>query len=109
MSSAEIFEPDLNDSSSVREALLAALGAHRRGEPREALRCLRQAAEGAESDGNDARALALARAAADLANELGASVPPPPSYSPPPAVRAPSGEPELEALIASGRAVRVLV
>jgi hypothetical protein len=106
-------EPEPSDSASVTETLLAARAELARGEPREALRLLRLAAEGSEAAGDDSRALVLARVAADLANELGSSLPPPP---PPPAslvmpAAAPREnlEPDLAALIASGRAVRVLV
>ena len=148
-------DPEPTDSSSVSETLLAARSELARAEPREALRLLRQAAEAAEEAGNDVRALTLARAAADLANEMGASRPPPPSHIPPPSQVAPPShipppsqvappshipppsqvtppvvpaspvapassipaaplsregvEPELAALVASGRAVRVLV
>ena len=133
-------DPEPTDSSSVSETLLAARAELARAEPREALRLLRQAAEASEEAGDDVRALTLARAAADLANEMGGSRPPPSSHVPPPSQAAPpshappsqvappsqfpppsrvppapapmpreGAEPELAGLLASGRAVRVLV
>jgi hypothetical protein len=104
-------EPEPADSEAVSESLRAAHVELARNEQREALRLLRQAAEAAEAAGNDLRALALARAAADLANEMGSSLTPPPpaSYVMPVASPAKSLEPELAALVASGRAVRVQV
>jgi hypothetical protein len=127
MNTLTVPDPEPTDSSSVSEALLAARAELARAEPREALRLLRQAAEASEEAGNDVRALALARAAADLANEMGGSRPPPPSHvlapshAPPPSHMPPppyaplapiareGSEPELAVLVASGRAVRVLV
>jgi hypothetical protein len=103
-------DPEPTDSEAVSESLRAAHAELARNEHREALRLLRQAAEAAEAAGNDLRSLALARAAADLANEMGSSLTPAPaSYVMPVASPAKSLEPELAALVASGRAVRVQV
>jgi hypothetical protein len=107
MTAASIPAPEPTDSDSVGEHLVSAQAELAKGEHREALRLLRQAAEAAEAAGNDLRALALARSAADLANEVGGSVAPPASQVT--QVASGSVEPELAALLDSGRAVRVLV
>ena len=76
--------PDPSDSEEVLQALETARELEARGEIREAARCLRQAADTAEQQGDDARVLVLARAAADLTNTIGpvslatVSAPPPP-------------------------------
>jgi Cdc6-like AAA superfamily ATPase len=102
--------PEANDSDVVSENLLAAGAELARGEPRQALRLLRQAAEACEASGDDLRALSLARSAADLANVIGSSLPPPPPVRVASAEGPREGlEPELSALLDSGRAVRVLV
>jgi hypothetical protein len=125
-----------NDPEPVRSSLAQALADFERGELREALKHLRRAAEGADDAGSELRAVALARAAADLATEVGASMTPPPVSAAPsmapsvspsmaPSVSpsmAPSGahavapvvardnsEMALQQLLASGRAVKVLV
>jgi hypothetical protein len=86
-----------NDGSDVATALETAQALWRRGDSREALRWLRRAAEGAETEGDDLRAVALARAAADLQDRLPAvssapaptpSHPPPTSKRPPPLTQA---------------------
>jgi hypothetical protein len=66
------------DPDSVRSSLAQARADFERGELREALKHLRRAAEGADDAGSDLRAVALARAAADLATEVSASMTPPP-------------------------------
>jgi hypothetical protein len=93
-----------------------------RGELREALRHLRRAAEVADEAGSELRAVALARAAADLASEVGPTVPPPAvkekETTPPVASSASSApvsslrgndETALKQLLDSGRAVKVVV
>jgi hypothetical protein len=97
------------DPEPVKSSLALARADFERGEIREALRHLRRAAEGADEAGSELRAVALARAAADLATEVGSSVTPPPvTVAPPSAVRS-SPDAELGALLASGRAVEVVV
>jgi len=63
-------QPDPNDSTEVMRGLLAARELWEQGQLREAVRAIQRAAEAAEQDGNDVRALALIRAAADLRSEL---------------------------------------
>jgi hypothetical protein len=85
-----VVEP--NDFGTVAVALETANVLYHRGESAEALRWLRRAAESAEKEGDDLRALSLARAAADLREQLnvppsvrpGAKLPSPP---PSPATR----------------------
>ena len=55
-----------SDPSDVAAALETAQVLWRRGDLHESLRWVRRAAEAAETEGNDMRALTLARAAADL-------------------------------------------
>jgi hypothetical protein len=75
---------DPSDSEDVLHGLATARELEARGEIREAVQCLRRAADAAEQQGNDARVLVLARAAADLTNTIGpvslarASAPPRP-------------------------------
>ena len=76
-------QSDPSDSDEVRRALETARDLEARGEIREAVRCLRSAADAAEMQGNDARVLVLARAAADLTNTIGPVSLAPPSASPP--------------------------
>lgn len=64
-------QPDPSDSEELLQALDRARELEKRGEIREAARCLRSAADAAERHGNDARVLVLARAAADLTNRVG--------------------------------------
>lgn len=104
------------DPESVRQSLAQAHAEFERGAVREALRLLRKAAESSDDAGDDLRALALARAAADLASEVGpTAVPPPPAPLPPPLTQAPAAvsdegrEPDLRQLLDSGRAVKVVV
>src|SRR6185369_6805642 len=66
-----------NDPEPVRSSLAQASADFERGELREALKHLRRAAEGADDAGSELRAVALARAAADLATEVGSVAPPP--------------------------------
>lgn len=72
-----------DDPEPVISSLARARADFERGALREALRHLRHAAAGADEAGSEVRAVALARAAADLANEAGPSVIPP-SVIPPP-------------------------
>lgn len=65
------------DPESVRESLARAHTEFERGDLREALRHLRKAAGEADDAGGDLRAVALARAAADLATEVGTQTPAP--------------------------------
>lgn len=116
---------DHDDPEPVRSSLAQATIELGRGELREALRHLRRAAEGADEAGSELRAVALARAAADLATEVGGSLAPPPvkEKEPPVAIAAPSPSPSaapvslvrgtdeaaLKQLLDSGRAVKVVV
>ena len=107
---------DRDDPETVRSSLAQAHSELSRGELREALRHLRRAAEGADEAGSELRAVALARAAADLATEVGPSMAPPPVKELPPlASTAPvstlrgNNEAALKQLLDSGRAVKVVV
>lgn len=84
------------DPEPVRSSLAQARADLERGEVREALKHLRRAAEGADDAGSELRAVALARAAADLATEAG------PSLTPRPASTAPSVAPPASAAAPSG-------
>lgn len=98
------------DPEPVKSSLALARADFERGEIREALRHLRRAAEGADEAGSELRAVALARAAADLATEVGSSVTPPPAtIAPLSAVRNNVPDAELGSLLASGRALEVVV
>lgn len=127
-----------NDPEPVRNSLAQARADFERGEVREALKHLRRAAECADDAGSELRAVALARAAADLATEVGTSLTPPPvsvsaaaptqpsstaastapttgsgpvgapSAAPPSMVRG-STDAALQQLLDSGRAVKVVV
>ena len=123
-----------NDPEPVRSSLAQAHADFERGEVREALKHLRRAAEGADDAGNELRAVALARAAADLATEVGSSLTPPPvTVTPSVAAPAPASAPTagvapaaapsavpvsvvrgssdaaIKQLLDSGRAVKVVV
>jgi hypothetical protein len=107
-----------SDPEPVRSSLALARTDYARGDIREALRHLRRAAEGADEAGSELRAVALARAAADLATAVGASQAPPPVTargptaavsSPPTSMVRASDEPALRQLLETGRAVRVVV
>jgi hypothetical protein len=106
-----------NDPESVRTSLALARSDFARGDIREALRHLRRAAEGADEAGSELRAVALARAAADLATAVGASQAPPPVTSkepasvssPPTSLIRSSDDAALRQLLDAGRAVRVVV
>lgn len=73
------------DPSDVALAVQTAGALWRQGDSREALKWLRRAAESAETEGDDMRALTLARAAAELKDRLPhlTSVPPPPTSAAP--------------------------
>jgi hypothetical protein len=137
LSSFFIPPPERSDPEPVAKILQAAREDFERGEAREALRQLRRAAEVADEAGSDLRAVALARAAADLATEVSGSVAPPavspkldateslpsgtmmvaavvaPAATPvshsPPSNVGDTGAAALRQLMASGRAVKVLV
>jgi hypothetical protein len=82
--------PDPNDSDDVIVALQTARALQKKGDLRESLRWLRRAADAAGQEGNDRRAMVLARAAADLTSLVGASEKAPaPSSLPPPLPQAP--------------------
>jgi hypothetical protein len=103
------------DPDTVTNSLTLARQDFARGEIREALRHLRRAAEGASDAGSEQRALALARAAADLATAVGPSHPPTSATSSVlPAASHGSGprsslDPTLRELLEKGRAVKVIV
>ncbi len=59
-----------SDADGVKMSLEAARALALSGEPEEALRLLRRAVDAAEQAGDDMRSIALARAAADIANEI---------------------------------------
>ncbi|HYP88496.1 MAG TPA: hypothetical protein VEQ59_10085 [Polyangiaceae bacterium] len=83
--------PERTDPESVSSCLVEARSELERGAVREALKLIRRAAENSDDAGNELRAVALARAAADLATELGSTVnPPPPSVAPPTSVVTPA-------------------
>jgi hypothetical protein len=78
---ASLPNPDATDPSDVAVALEAARALWNNEDTGEALRWLSRAAEAAEQEGNDRRALDLARAVADLKDALAAdarATPPPP-------------------------------
>src|SRR5689334_6963098 len=85
---SQIPRPDPSDSDDVALPLETARALEAQGDLREAARWLRRAAEQAEMEGNDARVVALARAAADLTNIIGSEAPPAsaPSSVPPSSV-----------------------
>ncbi|MDF3067597.1 MAG: hypothetical protein K0R38_3198 [Polyangiaceae bacterium] len=105
------------DPEPVKSSLLLARSDFERGELREALRHLRRAAEGADQAGSEHRAVALARAAADLATEVGGSASPPPvettsapsTVFPVSAVRSATDPASIEHLLASGQAIEVSI
>src|SRR5258705_13603028 len=91
--------PSGADTDTVITALETAAVFHARGDEREAMRWLRRAAESAGDAGDDERALAFSRIAADLQEQLSsaevqtATPPPAPLPLPPPSSR-PSRPPE---------------
>lgn len=113
LSSFVIPTSERNDPEPVRSSLALARADFERGEVREALKHLRRAAEGADDAGSELRAVALARAAADLATEVGSSVTPPPVAAAPSAVPVSvvrgSSDAALKQLLDSGRAVKVVI
>jgi hypothetical protein len=135
LSSFVIPSSERNDPEPVRSSLALAHADFERGEIREALKHLRRAAEAADDAGSELRAVALARAAADLATEVGTSLTPPPvsvaASAPVPATLAPAlatpstpsaapsaaptsmvrgnADAALKQLLDSGRAVKVVV
>ena len=104
--------PDRADPEPVKSSLEQARSELERGDKREALRHLRRAAEDADEAGSEVRSVALARAAADLATEVSASVTPPPVKEAPVApvsMMRGSQDALVSQLLASGRAVKVSV
>lgn len=112
-----------SDPEPVRSSLARARADLERGQMRDALLHLRRAAESADDAGSELRAVALARAAADLATEVGSATTPPPAST---AAVAPISTPAvasaalpvrsassingaLQQLLDSGRAVKVVV
>jgi hypothetical protein len=79
-SSFDLPEVEPRDPEPVAVAIETARALFRTGAGLDALRWLRRAAERAEESGDDARAVQLARSAADLSTAL-QSVPPPPPTS----------------------------
>lgn len=77
--------PTPEDGEDVVLALETAATLWKRGDTQDAIRWLRRAAESAEEAGNDTRALALARTAADLSSGTERKAPRPPSDRPLPA------------------------
>lgn len=108
--------PERKDPEPVKTSLTQARADLERGDLREALRHLRRAADAADRAGSERRAVALARAAADLATEVGSSAAPPP-VSPAASVRAPPASAARDSneasaialLLGAGRAVEVTV
>src|SRR3954468_19776314 len=70
-----------SDPDAVRSSLEQARTDFERGQVRDALLHLRRGAEAADDAGRELRAVALARAAADLATEVGSSTLTPPPTS----------------------------
>ncbi|RYZ10174.1 MAG: hypothetical protein EOO73_00950 [Myxococcales bacterium] len=107
-----------SDPEPVKSSLARARSELERGELREALNHLRRAADGADQAGSEQRAVALARAAADLATEVGSSAAPPAvaPVAPPASIVAPAAggrraaeDAAIRQLLESGRAVEVAV
>lgn len=73
MTDAKFPEAEPNDPEDVVLALTTAASLWVGGEREEAIRWLRKAQEGADAAGSDVRALELARAAADLAEQVEAA------------------------------------
>ncbi|APR77354.1 putative tellurium resistance protein [Minicystis rosea] len=96
---APIPPPRQDDDEDVHWALSTAVALWGRGEPTEALKWLRRAAEQASDVNADVRALELFKAAAEVANHVkaGGSAPPPPpappAATPAPPVAAPAAPP----------------
>ena len=78
-STDELPEVESRDPEPVAVAIETARALFRSGERLDALRWLRRAAERAEESGDDARAVHLARSAADLSTALQSLQPPPTS------------------------------
>lgn len=93
----DIPRPLSADNETVITALETAALFGSKGDAQEAMRWLRRAAESAGEAGDDVRALALSRTAADLSEELKrdkiATPTPPPLPSAPPSVPRPSAAP----------------
>jgi hypothetical protein len=86
---------DPADSEEVLIGLRNARELEARGELRQAVQCLRRAAEAAEKQGNDERVLVLARAA-DLTNTIAPPVPLTKKSAPPRSLPAPPVETRAE-------------
>lgn len=77
-------EPEPTDSSKVASCLETAQELWTNGQMREAVRWIQRGADAAEEDGNDMRALALARLGAELTAQMkGSGSPAPKAPSPP--------------------------
>ncbi len=87
-----------NDPSDVAVAIETAQVLWRRGDLQESLRWVRRAAEAAETQGDDMRALSLARAAADLQDQFRPSRVPPAPASQRASTSAPSAERPVQAV-----------
>jgi hypothetical protein len=89
-SKAKLPAPESDDPDDVVLALETAKALWGRGDPKEAIRWLRRAAEAAETAGNDMRSLTLARTAAELASQVQDEAQEAQAASAPPAARAPA-------------------
>src|SRR5688572_10672252 len=101
--SLSVPEPLADDGDDITTALETAAIFNAQGDLREAVRWVRRAAEAAGDAGNDTRALALARAVADL--NIGASIMPSVQSAPPSQV-APSAQPVPAAAVSERGSVR---
>src|SRR5690606_36285984 len=98
--SSPLPQPESTDGERVTACLETANALWAKGDIGEAVRWLQRGADAAEEDGNDARALALARLAADLRTAVGDSMRPSRPSSEPPVVRPTTSRPPVESLIA---------
>nr|PZN24585.1 MAG: hypothetical protein DIU78_11860 [Pseudomonadota bacterium] len=98
--SSPLPQPEPTDGERVTACLETANALWAKGDIGEAVRWLQRGADAAEEDGNDARALALARLAADPRTAVGDSMRPSRPSSEPPVVRPTTSRPPVESLIA---------
>lgn len=98
--SSPLPQPESTDGERVTACLETANALWAKGDIGEAVRWLQRGADAAEEDGNDARALALARLAADLRTAVGDSTRPSRPTSEAPVARPTSSRPPVESLIA---------